>query len=423
MFFERPKEGLKAIVVHSVIESLIDEKRSEFSELILAAGLSPVLVLKNLRQFADPRFFLGKGKVEEINLWLKKNTCDVIVLEDSLTPSQERNLERHLKKRVIGRTGLILDIFAKRARTHEGKLQVELAKLKHESSRLVGGWTHLDRQRRGFGSGAISGSGVGGAGETQLEADQRILSGRIKHISRQLEKVISQRRQNRRFRAKSEIKIIALAGYTNAGKSTLFNMICEEGVLVRDQLFATLDTTIRRMKLPFVGESLLVDTVGFIKALPPELVAAFKATLEEVAKADLILHVVDSSSEDKLKKVSDVNKILADIGASHIPQLMIYNKRDVRKKSFKVDRDKSGLVKKIWTTSLNSTDRESLLEAIAERVADNLVTKKFNLSPHQAKIRADLYSMSSVVDEEFLSDGSSNLVVRGERSKLIKVLA
>jgi len=249
--FERPQDGSStAIIVHSTY-SLFSQDQSEFKELVCSAGFFPVLELRNNRKYPEPKFFLGKGKVDEIKACLKQTKADLVVLEDSLSPSQERNLEQFLKRKIIDRKGLILDIFAKRARTHEGKLQVELAKLKHESTRLVGGWTHLDRQRRGYGNAAISGSGLGGVGETQLEADQRIIGSRIKRLSRQLDKIISQRRQNRRFRAKSGIKLVALVGYTNAGKSTLFNMLCDQSVFAKDQLFATLDTTIRRIRLPF----------------------------------------------------------------------------------------------------------------------------------------------------------------------------
>ena len=323
-----------------------------------------------------------------------------------------------LKRKIIDRKGLILDIFAKRARTHEGKLQVELAKLKHESTRLVGGWTHLDRQRRGYGNSAISGSGLGGVGETQLEADQRIIGSRIKRLSRQLDKIISQRRQNRRFRAKSGIKLVALVGYTNAGKSTLFNMLCDQSVFAKDQLFATLDTTIRRISLPFVGDSLLVDTVGFINSLPPELVAAFKATLEELNNADLLLHVVDAHGSEKKQKIEDVNSILHDLGASEIPQLMVYNKRDLGNKPYKTQTDTFGTVDQVWVSSLNELDRENLIEVIAERLSDKLIVKKFRFLPCQGKERSDLHRSSSVLEEIFLEDGSCELVVKGEAELL-----
>ena len=414
MLFERPRGGSStAILVHSN-SSAMSEKLGEFKELVHAAGLLPVLELRNKSKFVEPKFFLGKGKVEEIKTCLEQTKADLVVLEDPLSASQERNLERLLKRKVIDRKGLILDIFAKRARTHEGKLQVELAKLKHESTRLVGGWTHLDRQRRGYGSAAISGSGLGGVGETQLEADQRIIGSRIKRLSRQLEKVISQRRQNRRFRSKSGIKLIALVGYTNAGKSTLFNMLCDQTVFAKDQLFATLDTTIRRINLPFVGDSVLVDTVGFINSLPPELVAAFKATLEELNNADLLLHVVDAHSSEKKQKIEDVNSILHDLNASAIPQLMVYNKRDLENQPYKTQKNSVGTVEKVWTSSVTGLDKENLIDVIAERLADKLIVKKFRFLPSEGKERSDLYRSASVLEENFLEDGSCELVVKGE---------
>ena len=418
MLFERPQDGSStAIIVHSNY-SLFSQDQGEFKELVRSAGFFPVLELRNTRKYPEPKFFLGKGKVDEINACLKQTKADLVVLEDSLSPSQERNLEQFLKRKIIDRKGLILDIFAKRARTHEGKLQVELAKLKHESTRLVGGWTHLDRQRRGYGNAAISGSGLGGVGETQLEADQRIIGSRIKRLSRQLDKIISQRRQNRRFRAKSGIKLVALVGYTNAGKSTLFNMLCDQSVFAKDQLFATLDTTIRRISLPFVGDSLLVDTVGFINSLPPELIAAFKATLEELNNADLLLHVVDSHSSEKKQKIEDVNSILHDLGASEIPQLMVYNKRDLGNKPYKTQTDTFGTVDQVWVSSLNDLDRENLIDVIAERLSDKLIVKKFRFLPCQGKERSDLHRSSSVLEEIFFEDGSCELVVKGEAELL-----
>ena len=418
MLFERPQDGSStAIIVHSNY-SLFSQDQSEFKELVSSAGLFPVLELRNNRKYPEPKFFLGKGKVDEIKACLKQTKADLVVVEDSLSPSQERNLEQFLKRKIIDRKGLILDIFAKRARTHEGKLQVELAKLKHESTRLVGGWTHLDRQRRGYGNASISGSGLGGVGETQLEADQRIIGSRIKRLSRQLDKIISQRRQNRRFRAKSGIKLVALVGYTNAGKSTLFNILCDQSVFAKDQLFATLDTTIRRISLPFVGDSLLVDTVGFINSLPPELIAAFKATLEELNNADLLLHVVDSHSSEKKQKIEDVNSILHDLGASEIPQLMVYNKRDLGNKPYKTQTDTFGTVDQVWVSSLDDLDRENLIDVIAERLSDKLIVRKFRFLPCQGKERSDLHRSSSVLEEIFLEDGSCELVVKGEAELL-----
>ena len=309
MFFERHEGGERAVLVH--LEGLDEQRREdpqEFLELVRSAGAENAAFMTIPRHQPTPRFLIGSGKVEELRALVKANEGDVVIFNHTLTPSQERNLERELECRVIDRTGLILDIFAQRARTHEGKLQVELAQLDHLSTRLVRGWTHLERQKGGI--------GLRGPGETQLETDRRLLRVRIKQITRRLEKVRSQRDQARRARRRAEIPVVSLVGYTNAGKSTLFNTLTSSDVYAADQLFATLDPTLRRIELQDIGPVILADTVGFIRHLPHKLVEAFRATLEEVTAADIIVHVRDISHEATDAQARDVRQILADLGVS-----------------------------------------------------------------------------------------------------------
>ena len=296
MFFERPDAGTQTLLVH--IEAQ-DATVEELRELAVSAGLNAVSEVTAKKRNPDPKTYIGSGKLEEIRLIADEVGAELILFDQELSPTQERNLEEAFERRVLGRTGLILNIFAQRARTHEGKLQVELAQLQHSSTRLVRGWSHLDRQRGGSGRGQGSSMGVTGTGETQLETDQRLVHTRIKNINQRLIKVRKQRKQNRRGRQKADIRTVSLVGYTNAGKSTLFNALCATDVHAADQLFATLDPTIRQLELPYLGKSILTDTVGFIRQLPHGLIDAFRATLEEVKQADLLLHVVDASSPEK----------------------------------------------------------------------------------------------------------------------------
>ena len=322
MFFERHEGGERAILVH--LEGL-DEQRQEdpqeFIELVRSAGAENAGFLTISRHQPTPRFLIGSGKVDELRALVKASEGELVIFNHTLTPSQERNLERELECRVIDRTGLILDIFAQRARTHEGKLQVELAQLDHLSTRLVRGWTHLERQKGGI--------GLRGPGETQLETDRRLLRVRIKQITKRLEKVRSQRDQARRARRRAEIPVVSLVGYTNAGKSTLFNTLTVSEVYAADQLFATLDPTLRRIDLADIGPVILADTVGFIRHLPHKLVEAFRATLEESSQADLLLHVIDAADEERESNVDQVHHVLGEIGALELPMLEVYNKIDL----------------------------------------------------------------------------------------------
>lgn len=421
MFLDRPESGSQALLIHIQRHDSELATIEELRELASSAGLVPVGFLTSNRRFPHPGTFIGGGKIEEIGQWLGHNDCDLVVFGDDLSPTQERNLERALEKRVLGRTGLILEIFATRARTHEGKLQVELAQLEHASTRLVRGWTHLDRQRGGSGKGAGASAGLGGAGETQLEADQRMISDRIKRINGRLTKVRGQRQHNRRNRARSDVKTVSLAGYTNAGKSTLFNQLCTANVRVEDQLFATLDPTLRRLELPVIGSAVLADTVGFIRQLPHTLVDAFRATLEEVSQADLILHVVDAAEMLRSERITEVNIVLEDIGAQDIPQLMVYNKIDLINGLPRVERDRNGIVRKVWLSSINGDGKALLLEAIAERLGESVIETSVRLKPEDGRMRAKFFEMGAVMREESCEDGSIEIYLKIQESSLKKI--
>ncbi|MCW8909930.1 MAG: GTPase HflX, partial [Gammaproteobacteria bacterium] len=320
--FERPGIGERAILVHM---DLNDEHRrenlNEFKELATSAGASVVDVVTTRRYSPDPKYFIGRGKADEILQLIEANQIDLVLFNHALSPSQERNLEGLFKCRVLDRTGLILDIFAQRARTFEGKLQVELAQLKHLSTRLIRGWTHLERQKGGI--------GLRGPGETQLETDRRLLGQRMKQINKRLTKVRKQREQGRQARQKAEVPTIALVGYTNAGKSTLFNMLTESDVYAQDQLFATLDPTLRRLELNDGQSVIMADTVGFIRHLPHDLVEAFRSTLQETEQAHLLLHIIDAADELRLDNIDAVDGVLKEIGADEVPQIQIMNKIDL----------------------------------------------------------------------------------------------
>ncbi|MCK5881993.1 MAG: GTPase HflX, partial [Sinobacterium sp.] len=322
MFFERAEGGEKAIIVHvDFYSSQVQDDLDEFLELALSASVEIVSVIRASRDLPVAKTYIGKGKLEELSALVQSSEADVVLFNHTLSPSQERNLEAELQCRVIDRTGVILDIFAQRARTHEGKLQVELAQLHHVATRLIRGWTHLERQKGGI--------GLRGPGETQLETDRRLLRVRIKTIQSRLAKVQKQRAQGRRSRQRAAIPTVSIVGYTNAGKSTLFNTLTQADVYAADQLFATLDPTLRRIEIPDVGPVVLADTVGFIRHLPHKLVEAFKATLEETVEADLLVHVVDCASEEREDNMAQVDHVLKEIGADEKPQLIVFNKIDL----------------------------------------------------------------------------------------------
>src|SRR5690349_10482234 len=314
--FERPPPGEKAVLVHLAFPKAdFDADRREFVELARSAGADVQAVIGGRRQKPDASLFIGTGKADEVAGAARGGGAELAVFNHELSPSQERNLEKRIQARVLDRTGLILQIFAQRARSHEGKLQVELAQLQHLATRLVRGWTHLERQRGG-------GIGMTGPGETQLELDRRLIGRRIATLKKRLDLVRRRRDQNRRARAKNDMATVSLVGYTNAGKSTLFNALTGARTYASAKLFATLDPTLRKIELPDSRSAVLADTVGFVRDLPHDLVAAFRATLEETIHADLLLHVVDGSSPVRMEQIEQVNEVLREIGADHIPQIL-----------------------------------------------------------------------------------------------------
>lgn len=416
MFFERHEGGERAILVHlEGTDERTREDPQEFIELANSAGAEIAAFLTINRHQPSPRFLIGSGKVEELQGLVEEHQGDLVIFNHVLTPSQERNLERELKCRVIDRTGLILDIFAQRARTHEGKLQVELAQLDHLSTRLVRGWTHLERQKGGI--------GLRGPGETQLETDRRLLRERIKQITRRLEKVRSQREQARRARRRAEIPVVSLVGYTNAGKSTLFNTLTTSEVYAANQLFATLDPTLRRIELEDIGPTILADTVGFIRHLPHKLVEAFRATLEESSQADLLLHVIDAADPERTSHMEQVAKVLGEIGAAGLPMLEIYNKIDLLENvEPHIQRDDQGLPVRVWVSAQSGAGLELLAQAMSERLAVDVIQESVVLEPGEARLRAQLYDLGAVVSESIAEDGRQQLEIRLQRSDLNRLL-
>ena len=350
--------------------------------LVESAGVRRYRVLKGKRTKPDPRFYAGSGKVQEIKAAAEELNAMYVVFNHALSPAQERNVEREIVRRVMDRTELILEIFAQRAQTSEGKLQVELAQLQHLSTRLVRGWTHLERQRGGLGK-------TGGPGETQLELDRRYIAKRVRVLKGKLETLKKQRSVQRRARARRDVLSISLVGYTNAGKSTLFNALAKAKAYEADQLFATLDTTTRRVWIPEVGNMVLSDTVGFIRDLPHGLVAAFRATLEETVHADLLLHVVDASSAVRDEQAEAVDDVLAEIPAGEAPRLMVWNKIDVAghnpaKASLEpgIERDQYGRISRVFVSARTGAGLELLREAIAEFAKARAATKQDTLPLH-----------------------------------------
>lgn len=356
--FERPASGERAVLVQLDLgQGAIDERLSELKLLAGSAGASVEAVVQGRRAAPDPKLFAGSGKVQEIAEALRANAADIVIFNHALSPGQQRNLERELQCMVIDRTALILDIFAQRARSHEGKLQVELAQLEHLATRLVRGWTHLERQKGGI--------GLRGPGEKQLETDRRLLGNRVKMLKSRLAQIEKQRKVRRRARERRDVLSVSLVGYTNAGKSTLFNALTKAGAYAADQFFATLDTTSRRL---YVGGASVVlsDTVGFIRDLPHALVAAFQATLEETAQADLLLHVVDSASEDRDAQIEAVNLVLAEIGAAAVPQVLVWNKIDLTHATPAVERGDCDKIRRIFLSARTGEGLDLLRDALAE---------------------------------------------------------
>ena len=413
--FERPSSGTRALLVHAG-ESGEDLERAaeEFEELVRATGAEPAdLVVCGPRR-RDARYFVGAGKAQELRERVEAGALELVIFNHRLTPAQERNLEARIECRVLDRIGLILDIFARRASTFEGRLQVELAQLRHLSTRLVRGWTHLERQRGGI--------GLRGPGETQLETDRRLIGKRIERIGRQLDAVERRREVNRRPRRRSGVPVVSLVGYTNAGKSTLFNRLTDAGVFAADQLFATLDPTLRRWTLPAGGSVVLVDTVGFVGDLPHELVAAFRATLEETRQADLLLHVIDSSAPDSRERAERVNEVLAGIGAGELPQIEIMNKIDRRAGPVPgPERDDTGAVRRVWLSARTGQGIEMLGIVLGERFGAAGPSRDLRLPPGSGRMRARLYELGAVLGERLCDDGGSIVEVRIAEKDLVRL--
>ncbi len=412
--FERPRTGERAVLVRIGLGAPADpEDIEEFTQLAESAGAVPVATVTGRRDRPDPRYFVGSGKAEEIRAIVHEHAADVVLVDHPLSPSQERNLEKLIERRVLDRSGLILDIFAQRARSHEGKLEVELAQLKHLATRLVRGWTHLERQRGG-------GIGQRGPGETQLETDRRLLGVRVKTLTRRLERIQLQRETGRRQRAEIPVPSLALVGYTNAGKSTLFRALSGADAYVADQLFATLDPTVRKIQLPGGTNVVLADTVGFIRDLPHDLVAAFKSTLTEAREATLLLHVVDASDPRRDERIDEVNRVLAEIGAAELPQIMVFNKIDRLELEPHVDRDDAGRVSHVWISAARNTGLDLLSKSVAERLARVARKATLRLPVTSGAARSRLYSAGLVLRERTADNGAYELDVELSEHELLK---
>ncbi|GAD63718.1 MULTISPECIES: ribosome rescue GTPase HflX [Pseudomonadaceae] len=417
MFFERHGGGERAILVHlegSNPEAAEDPQ--EFQDLALSAGADMVALVTVSRHMPTAKFLIGSGKVEELRDLVRESEAELVIFNHTLTPSQERNLERVFECRVLDRTGLILDIFAQRARTHEGKLQVELAQLDHMSTRLVRGWTHLERQKGGI--------GLRGPGETQLETDRRLLRVRIRQIKQKLEKVRSQREQARRGRRRADIPSVSLVGYTNAGKSTLFNALTTSEVYAADQLFATLDPTLRRLELDDLGPVVLADTVGFIRHLPHKLVEAFRATLEESSNSDLLLHVIDSHEPERDQQIEQVMAVLGEIGANELPILEVYNKIDlVDGVEPQIQRDGDGKPERVWLSARDGKGLELLRQAVAELLGEDLFVGTLRLPQRLGRLRAQFFELNAVQSESHDEAGDTLLAIRLPRAELNRLVS
>ncbi len=402
--FERPRSGERAVLVRLGLGAPVDpEDLQEFTQLAVSAGVVPVATVTGRRERPDPRYFLGSGKAEELKRVAQTQAAEVILVDHALSPSQERNLEKLIERRVLDRNGLILDIFAQRARSFEGKLEVELAQLKHLATRLVRGWTHLERQKGGI--------GMRGPGETQLETDRRIIGQRVRVLTRRLTKLKQQRETGRQMRAEIPVPSLALVGYTNAGKSTLFRALTGADAYVADQLFATLDPTVRRIALPGGTGVVVADTVGFIRELPHELVAAFQSTLTEARAATLLLHVVDASNPQREEQTRAVDAVLEEIGAHGIPQLLVYNKIDRLGVPARIDRDADGRAQAVWISAERRLGLDLLTQAVAERLARFARRARLRVPASAGALRSRLYAAQAVRAEVSAEDGSMELAV------------
>jgi GTP-binding protein HflX len=402
--FERPRSGERALLVRIGLGHAPEQDElNEFDALARSAGADVLAIVTGTRRAPDPRLYIGSGKAEEIHTLVRDKQADLVVFDHPLSPSQERNLEALFQCRVLDRTGLILDIFAQRARSFEGQLQVELAQLRHLATRLVRGWTHLERQKGGI--------GLRGPGETQLETDRRLLANRIKTLNARLDKVLVQRETTRRERKRAAVPTVSLVGYTNAGKSTLFNRMTGAEAFAADQLFATLDPTVRRLDLPDARYALLADTVGFVRDLPHELVAAFRSTLQEAREATVLLHVIDAADPHRSERIAQVNAVLEEVGASDLPQIEIFNKVDLLDEQPHVDTDEHGRVRRVWLSAYSGAGLDLLIGAIAQFLGPELVRRHVVLKPQEGRARARFFAAGAVLAEKTLPTGESDLEV------------
>lgn len=408
-------EQEKALLVHvDQPGTHASEELTEFYHLVTSSGALVIGELLAKRYSPDPATYIGSGKVEELSELVADSDADLVIFNHSLSPAQERNLERALNARVLDRTGLILDIFALRARTHEGRLQVELAQLQHRMSRLVRGRSGLDGQKGGI--------GMRGPGEMQLETDRRLIRTRINSIEASLVKVRRQRAQGRRARERSDIPLISVVGYTNAGKSTLFNRLTESDVYVADKLFATLDPTLRRIRVPGIGPAILADTVGFIRHLPHKLVESFRSTLEETLGASLLLHVTDASSEARQENITSVEEVLEEIEAQELPVLHVYNKADLIAEPARLERDENGRPWRVWLSAITGEGIDLLHLAIAERLAEGWVDRWVLLPVTAGRLRSRLHEAGEVLAEKARKDGSLLVRVRVNQVHFMRLL-
>ncbi|SPL69634.1 ribosome rescue GTPase HflX [Acinetobacter stercoris] len=412
-YFDRHQGGERAILVSVSVQLLDDLDAEEFSLLAKSAGAEILEHITAQRIKPDPKLFIGSGKAEELAELVKSLEAELVMFDHSLSPAQERNLEKILQCRVVDRTGLILDIFAQRARTHEGKLQVELAQLEHLSSRLVRGWTHLERQKGGI--------GLRGPGESQLETDRRLLRIRMGQLKDKLEKVRQTRIQGRAARQKASVPTVSLVGYTNAGKSTLFNILADSEVYAADQLFATLDPTLRRLNWDGIGALVLADTVGFVRNLPHSLVESFKATLEETLEATLLLHVIDTSSPDMLEQIDAVEAVLKEIGAD-VPVLRVYNKIDRTGDEAKIIYAKPHLPDRVYVSAHSGQGLELLRQAVQECLMGQIQNFEVVLKPSYGKLRTQLYALNVILSENYDDEGNLHLDVRMAPQKLEQLI-
>ena len=396
--FERAERGNRAVILHPLFKLTGPDALDEFQELARSAGADIATVVSAPRDRPEASFYVGRGKIEELAEQVEETSADLILVSQSLSAVQERNIEKACNCRVLDRATLILDIFAQRAQSYEGKLQVELAQLRHLSTRLVRGWSHLERQKGGI--------GLRGPGETQLETDRRLIGMRIRQLKKRLDKVARQRDQSRRQRLRSRAPLLALVGYTNAGKSTLFNQLTGASVGVEDMLFATLDPTVRRLQGMHCGEVLLADTVGFVSDLPHELIAAFRATLQEAREADLLLHVVDISDPYRVERQHDVEAVLESIGAERIPVIRVFNKIDRGGQDAQLRRDEQGLPLSVSVSAATGDGIEELREAISDRLASERINRWIKLEGKDGKLRAQLFELGVVSEERIAENGA-----------------